>query len=61
MADPTLGDLEIQRYSDDHILDEYDNMSVTIEGSIGELEVVYAGAYTDRTTDQTVDYTDYFL
>jgi outer membrane receptor protein involved in Fe transport len=61
MADPTLGDLEIQRYSDDHILDEYDNMSVTIEGSIGELEVVYAGAYTDRTTDQTVDYTDYLF
>ena len=39
MADPTLGDLEIQRYSEDHILDEYDNMSVTIEGSVGELKL----------------------
>ena len=61
MADPTLGDLEIQRYSEDHILDEYDNMSVTLTGSVGELEVVYAGAYTDRTTDQTIDYTDYLF
>lgn len=60
-VDPTLGDLEIQRYSEDTINDEFDNMSVTIEGSIGDLEVVYAGAYTDRATDQIVDYTDYLF
>ena len=60
-ADPNLGDLEIQRYSDDHISDEYENMSLTLEGSIGELEAVYAGAYTDRETNQVVDYTDYLF
>ena len=60
-VDPTLGDLEIQRYTEDKIEDEYDNMSLTLEGSIGHLEVVYAGAYTDRTTDQMVDYTDYLF
>ena len=51
-VDPNLGDLEIQRYTEDVIEDEFDNMSLTLEGSIGDLEVVYAGAYTDRTTDQ---------
>ena len=60
-VDPTLGDLEIQRYTEDKIEDEYDNMSLTLEGNIGDLEVVYAGAYTDRTTDQMVDYTDYLF
>ena len=60
-ADPNLGDLEIQRYSDDHISDEYENISLTLEGSIGELEAVYAGAYTDRETNQIVDYTDYLF
>ena len=60
-ADPNLGDLEIQRYSDDHISDEYENISLTLEGSIGELEAVYAGAYTDRETNQVVDYTDYLF
>jgi iron complex outermembrane receptor protein len=60
-TDPTLGDLEVQRYSDNTINDEYDNMSLTIEGSVGDLEVVYAGAYTDRATDQIVDYTDYLF
>ena len=60
-VDPNLGDLEIQRYTEDVIEDEFDNMSLTLEGSIGDLEVVYAGAYTDRTSDQIVDYTDYLF
>ena len=60
-VDPNLGDLEVQRYTEDKIEDEYDNMSLTLEGSIGDLEVVYAGAYTDRTTEQMVDYTDYLF
>ena len=60
-VDPNLGDLEVQRYTEDVIEDEFDNMSLTLEGSIGDLEIVYAGAYTDRTSDQMVDYTDYLF
>jgi len=60
-VDPTKGDLEIQRYTNDNIEDEFDNISFTLEGSIGDLEVLYTGAYTDRTTDQDVDYTDYLF
>ena len=33
-VDPTLGDLEIQRYTEDKIDDEYDNMSLTLEGVV---------------------------
>ena len=60
-ADPTLGDLEIQTYTANSIDDEYDNMSLTLEGMVGDLEVIYAGAYTDRETNQMVDYTDYLF
>ena len=60
-VDPTLGDLEIQRYTDDSNNDSFDNMSLTLKGSIGDLEVVYAGAYTDRATNQNIDYTDYLF
>ena len=60
-ADPTLGDLEIQTYTANSIDDQYDNMSLTLDGMIGDLEVVYAGAYTDRETNQMVDYTDYLF
>ena len=61
MADPELDDLQIQRYTDEYIKDEFDNMSVTVEGMIGDLEFIYAGAYTDRESNQLVDYTDYLF
>lgn len=59
--DPDLDDLEIQRYADDHIDDEFSNTSWTLEGRLGMLDIVYTGAYTDRETSQTVDYTDYLF
>ena len=60
-VDPNLDDLEIQRYTDDTNSDSFDNMSLTIEGTVGDLEVIYAGAYTDRATNQNIDYTDYLF
>lgn len=61
-ADPTLAtDLSIQRYSPDTLKDEFDNVNWKLEGRIGELDVVYAGAYTKREADQVVDYTDYLF
>jgi len=60
-ADPDLGDLEIERFSEDSINDSFDNTAWTLKGLIGTLEVVYTGAYTDRETDQNVDYTDYLF
>ena len=62
--DPELDDpdeLSVQRYSPDEIRDDFDNTSLTIEGRLGALEMVYAGAYLNRDTDQTVDYTDYLF
>lgn len=62
--DPELDDednLSVQRYSPDEIVDDFDNTALTIEGRLGALEVVYAGAYLNRDTDQTVDYTDYLF
>jgi iron complex outermembrane receptor protein len=58
-ADPNLGDYEIQRFEDDSIEDKFKNTNWTLTGRVGELEVLYTGAYTDRETSQRVDYTDY--
>ncbi|MEE4360254.1 MAG: TonB-dependent receptor [Pseudomonadales bacterium] len=60
-ADPGLDDFEIQRYEDDSIEDGFHNTSWTLDGRVGELEVLYTGAYTDRQTDQVVDYSDYLF
>lgn len=60
-TDPELGDLEIQRFEEDRIEDDFSNTSWTLEGRLGMLEMVYTGAYTDRETSQRVDYTDYLF
>jgi len=60
-ADPDLGDLEIQRFEDDRIEDRFHNTNWTVTGRLAELEVVYTGAFTDRDTEQRVDYTDYLF
>ncbi len=60
-ADPDLGDLEVQRYTDEMIEDKIDNTSWTFTGRMAGLDVVYAGAFTERTTDQVIGYTDYLF
>lgn len=59
--DPELDDLEIQRFEEDELDDYFHNTSWTLEGRLGALEMVYTGAYTDRETDQRVDYSDYLF
>lgn len=60
-ADPELDEYEIERFSDDSIEDSFNNTSWTLEGRLGALEALYTGAYTERTTDQNVDYSDYLF
>jgi iron complex outermembrane receptor protein len=60
-SDPELGDYEITRFQNDSIDDEFDNTAWTLEGRLGALEVLYTGAFTDRQTDQLVDYSDYLF
>lgn len=59
--DPDLNDWEIQRYEEDSLEDEFTNFSWTLEGRLAMLDVVYTGAYTDRESDQVVDYTEYMF
>ncbi len=58
-ADPDLGDFEVQRFSPEEIQDDFYSINWTVDGRVGMLDVLYTGAYTDRDTDQSVDYTDY--
>ncbi|MYF70558.1 MAG: TonB-dependent receptor plug domain-containing protein, partial [Proteobacteria bacterium] len=60
-ADPDVGDLEIRRFVDERIEDTFDNSAWTLTGRLDALEVIYTGAFTDRQSDQIVDYSDYLL
>ena len=59
--DPELDDLQIQRYQQDNLEDDFSNTAWTVNGRAGQLDLIYTGAYTDRKTDQRVDYTDYLF
>lgn len=60
-VDPDLDDLEIQRFEQDTLEDEFTNANWTLTGQVGDLEMVYTGAFTKREADQLIDYTDYLF
>ncbi len=60
-ADPDIGDLAITRFTEDKLEDTFDNTAWTLSGRIAELEVIYTGAFTDRQSEQIVDYSDYLF
>ncbi|MFP5328702.1 MAG: TonB-dependent receptor [Alphaproteobacteria bacterium] len=57
--DPTLGDLNVQRYREEYIKDEFTQAALTIEGKVFDFDLTYAGAYLDRPTEGVADYADY--
>lgn len=60
-SDPELGDYDVTRFTDDSLSDQFHNTAVTLEGRVGQLEVMYSGAFTRRDTQQRIDYSDYLF
>jgi len=57
--DPSVGDLEVQRFFPDFRKDRFWQGALTIEGKIGNWDLTSATAYLDRKTASSSDYTDY--
>jgi outer membrane receptor protein involved in Fe transport len=57
--DPNIGDLKIDRFFEEKNKDRFWQAALTIQGRIANFDVTYAGAYMDRPTYSTADYTDY--
>ncbi len=58
-SDAQVGDLKAQRFFDEYRDDRFVQAALTIEGKIGNWDLTYAGAYLDRKTASSTDYTDY--
>jgi len=58
-SDSLVGDLQVQHFFDEFRNDRFAQAALTIEGRIGNWDLTYAGAYLDRTTLSSSDYTDY--
>ncbi len=63
MAANSLGEpqppLTVQLYNPSYDKDKFENTALTINGRVGALKLVYAGAYLVRNVDQVQDYTNY--
>ncbi len=57
--DESVGDLQVQRFYEEFRRDKFVQAALTIEGQIGNWDLTYAGAYLDRRTASSNDYTDY--
>ncbi|MDE2562668.1 MAG: TonB-dependent receptor [Sphingomonadales bacterium] len=57
--DPSVGDLQVQRFYPEYRKDRYVQAALTIEGKIGNWDLTSATAYLDRRDTQLNDYTDY--
>jgi len=54
---PDIGDNQISRYETDKLDDDFIQFNWTLEGRLGMLDMVYAGAYIDQDINQIADYT----
>ncbi|MEM8561827.1 MAG: TonB-dependent receptor [Pseudomonadota bacterium] len=54
-----IGDLEVARFNKDAGEDEFYQTGLTVEGQMGDLDLVYAGSYLDRDVNYESDYTEY--
>ena len=57
--DPSLGDLKVSHFYPEGSDDKWVQAALTVEGTISNLDIVYAGSYLKRKVETNSDYTDY--
>ncbi|MBI1328649.1 MAG: TonB-dependent receptor [Alphaproteobacteria bacterium] len=57
--DPSVGDLAVTHFVPEYVKDKWYQASLTVEGKIANLDMVYSGGYMRRTIDSQADYSDY--
>jgi outer membrane receptor protein involved in Fe transport len=56
---PALGDLKVAHFYPEKSKDTWAQAALTVEGKIGNFDLVYAGSYLKRHDETETDYTDY--
>lgn len=59
LVDPSIGSESQAKFVPETNNDEFELTTLTIEGRIAGLDVVYAGGFLDRDIDSLIDYTHY--
>jgi outer membrane receptor protein involved in Fe transport len=59
LYDPAIGDLEVGHFRPDYNKDRWYQAAMTIEGKLGNWDMLYSGGYFGRTVDNASDYSYY--
>ena len=57
--DPSIGDLKVGHWLPEHTKDSWYQAALTVQGKVGNLDVLYSGGYMNRSINATADYSDY--
>ncbi|MGA7541359.1 MAG: TonB-dependent receptor [Steroidobacteraceae bacterium] len=57
--DPVVGDLQTVQFGPDTTRDNWTQSTLTVEGKVSNLDIVYTGGYVKRTQHSVSDYADY--
>ena len=54
-----LPPLSVTLFNDSYDKDKFENTALTVNGQVGQLKLIYSGAYLVRNVEQVQDYTNY--
>ncbi|MBM4196714.1 MAG: TonB-dependent receptor [Gammaproteobacteria bacterium] len=57
--EPNVGDLDVIQFHPDRSEDEWYQAALTVEGKVGDFDLLYTAAYLDREDEVDADYSDY--
>ena len=57
--DATVGELKVERFAPDFLDETFGQTSLTVEGRLEMLDLIYSGSYLSRDIQSAVDYTEY--
>ena len=57
--DPHIGDLKVGHWLPERTKDSWYQAALTVQGKIGNLDLLYSGGYMNRSINATADYSDY--
>ena len=59
LYDPRIGDLALHAFTPEYNIDKWYQAALTIEGKVGNWDLVYSGGYLGRSIDNASDYSYY--
>ena len=56
---PDVGDLKVQQFGDNWLKDDWNEATLTVNGRMGMLSMIYTGAFLNRKSEQQAAYSGY--